>query len=276
MAEAGPNADRRFVDYYAQQSQSPSTLARFSGIKDAVLSLRRTLGASTHSLAVADIGCGAGSQSLMWAAEGHRVAGVDISDPLIQVARQRAEAQSFDVEFTVGSATQLPFPDASFDVVLTAELLEHLPDWKPCVDDVVRVLKPGGIAYFCTTNRLCPVQQEFDLPLYSWYPSAIKRRCERLAVTSHGHWVQFTSFPAVHWFSFYQLSRYLDGHGVAAFDRFDVLSTSGSTLRRAAVTALKRSKPLRFLGQVCTPYTVAFGVKRSTEGKPAAITSPGA
>lgn len=271
MADAGPNADRRFVDYYAQQSQSPSTLARFSGIKDAVLSLRRTLGASTQSLAVADIGCGAGSQSLMWAAEGHRVAGVDISDPLIQVARQRAAAQSFDVEFTVGSATQLPFPDASFDVVLTAELLEHLPEWKPCVDEVVRVLKPGGVAYFCTTNRLCPVQQEFDLPLYSWYPDAIKRRCEQMAVTTHGHWVQFTSFPAVHWFSFYQISRYLNGHGVTAFDRFDVLNSDGSTLRRAVVSALKGSATLRFIGQVCTPYTVAFGVKRDREDTPATI-----
>jgi 2-polyprenyl-6-hydroxyphenyl methylase/3-demethylubiquinone-9 3-methyltransferase len=274
MAEAGPNADRRFVDYYAQQSQSPSTLARFAGIKDAVLSLRSKLGATTHSLAVADIGCGAGSQSLMWAAEGHRVAGVDISDPLIQVARQRAAAQSFDVEFAVGSATQLPFPDASFDVVLTAELLEHLPDWKPCVDEVVRVLKPGGIAYFCTTNRLCPVQQEFDLPLYSWYPSAIKHRCEQMAVTTHGHWVQFTSFPAVHWFSFHQLSRYLNERGVTAFDRFDVLSSNGSPLRRAVVSALKGSRALRFIGQLCTPYTVAFGVKRSGGDAPAAIAHP--
>jgi 2-polyprenyl-6-hydroxyphenyl methylase/3-demethylubiquinone-9 3-methyltransferase len=137
--------------------------------------------------------------------------------------------------------------------------------------EAVWVLKPGGVAYFCTTNRLCPVQQEFDLPLYSWYPDAIKRRCEQMAVTTHGHWVQFTSFPAVHWFSFYQISRYLNGHGVTAFDRFDVLNSDGSTLRRAVVSALKGSATLRFIGQVYTPYTVAFGVKRDREDTPATI-----
>jgi ubiquinone/menaquinone biosynthesis C-methylase UbiE len=262
MSEARPNEDHRFVNYYAAQSQSETTLSRFEAVKSAVLALRTKLDAAPRTLEVADIGCGPGSQSMMWAADGHRVCGIDISDPLIQIARQRAKDGGFDIEFAVGSATELPYADSTFDVILVPELLEHLPNWQPCVNEVVRVLKPGGIAYFCTTNRLCPVQQEFHLPLYSWYPTAIKRWCEKRAVTTHGHWVQFTTFPAVNWFSYYELRRYLDNTGVTSFDRFDVLSSEGSALRRFVVGALKSSRLLRFFGQFCTPYTVAFGVKR--------------
>ena len=263
MSESRPNEDQRFVAYYEKQSQSESTLSRFAAVKEAVLRLREQLGVSRQSLCVADIGCGPGAQSLMWAAEGHRVRGVDISEPLIRIARERAaERGEAKVEFSVGSATELPFAANEFDVVLVPELLEHLPDWQPCVAEVIRVLKPGGIAYFCTTNRLCPVQQEFNLPLYSWYPGWLKRRCEKAAVTTHGQWVQFTSFPAVNWFTYYQLRTHLDGLGLTAFDRFDVLSGEGSGLRRTVVSTLKQSSVLRFLGQLCTPYTVAFGVKR--------------
>lgn len=263
MAEARPNEDHRFVAYYEQQSRSDTTLSRFTAVKEAVLRLRQRLGTSTQGLQVADIGCGPGAQSLMWAADGHRVQGIDISEPLIRIARQRAaETPSRSVEFSVGTATRLPFESAQFDVVLVPELLEHLPDWQPSVSEVARVLKPGGVAYFCTTNRLCPVQQEFDLPLYSWYPQWVKRRCERMAVTTHGRWVQFTSFPAVNWFTYYGLRDHLAGLGLDAYDRFDVLADEGSPARRTAVTALRSMRVLRWLGQVCTPYTVAFGVKR--------------
>jgi 2-polyprenyl-6-hydroxyphenyl methylase/3-demethylubiquinone-9 3-methyltransferase len=110
------------------------------------------------------------------------------------------------------------------------------------------------------------VQQEFSLPGYSWYPSSLKKHCERLAVTTHGHWVQHTSFPAVHWFSFYQLRDYLDERGVTARDRFDVMQTNGSFGRSAVVRAIRSSNVLRFAAHVLTPYTVVVGYRRAAQG----------
>lgn len=112
---------------------------------------------------------------------------INISAPLIDLARQRAADARLDARFIVGSADRPPLPDASFDTVLVSELLEHLPQWQSCVDEAVRLLRPGGVLYVSTTNVLCPVQQEFTLPLYSWYSRAIKRRGERMSVTTHGH-----------------------------------------------------------------------------------------
>jgi 2-polyprenyl-6-hydroxyphenyl methylase/3-demethylubiquinone-9 3-methyltransferase len=262
MDGAGPNADQRFVDYYAKQSLSQQTLERFEAVKERTLAVLRRFGRSTRNLAVADIGCGPGAQSLLWASEGHRVSGLDISVPLVELARSRAAEAGLKAEFTVGTATDLPFDSEAFDVVLVPELLEHLPQWEPCLREVVRVLRPGGVIYLCTTNRLCPVQQEFNLPLYSWYPAWLKRRCEKLAVTTHGEWVQYTSFPAVNWFSFYQLRDELAKFRITSLDRFDVLDTSGSAKRAAVVNAMRLVSPLRFVGQVLTPHTAVYGFKQ--------------
>jgi 2-polyprenyl-6-hydroxyphenyl methylase/3-demethylubiquinone-9 3-methyltransferase len=257
----GPNADERFVDYYAEQSVSEHTRQRIESVRRILLGLRSELGLPTTSLDVLDVGCGAGAQALSWAHLRHRARGIDISAPLIDLARQRAAAETLPVEFRVGSATELPFADASADVVIVSELLEHLPDWEACVNEAIRVMRPGGVFYLSTTNRLCPVQQEFALPLYSWYPARLKKHCEKLAVTTHGHWVQHASFPAVHWFTFYQLRDYLDARGVSARDRFDIMETKGSALRTAAVTAVRRSAAVRFLGHVLTPYTAVAAYK---------------
>jgi 2-polyprenyl-6-hydroxyphenyl methylase/3-demethylubiquinone-9 3-methyltransferase len=265
MANPAPNADERFVNYYAEQSASEVTRQRIENVRQILLRLRCELGLPTASLDVVDVGCGAGAQALAWARDGHRVRGVDISTPLIELAGKRATDAFLPAEFCVGSATELPFADGSSDVVMASELLEHLPDWEACVNESLRVLRPGGVVYFSTTNRLCPIQQEFKLPLYGWYPASVKRYCERLAVTTHKHWVQYASFPAVHWFSFYQFRDYLDARGVSARDRFDVMETKESALRSVVVGAVRRSATLRFLGHVLTPYTVVVGFKRPAE-----------
>lgn len=259
---SGPNADRRFVDYYSQQSLSDATLERFDVIKRTTLALRRRSGLSSTGLCMADIGCGPGAQSSLWAAEGHRVFGIDISAPLIDLARERAAAAGLAIEYAVGTAEKLPLPDASCDVVLLPELLEHVLNWQPCLDEAVRVLRPGGILYLCTTNKLCPRQSEFTLPLYSWYPGWLKRICVRKSVTSHPQWVQFTTFPAVNWFSFYQLRDHLARRGVDGQDRFDVMNPDGSTARATVRSLVRALPPLRLLAQIFTPYTVVFGVKR--------------
>jgi 2-polyprenyl-6-hydroxyphenyl methylase/3-demethylubiquinone-9 3-methyltransferase len=260
---AGPNADHRFVEYYAQQSASEQTQRRFESAQRVALTMRRRLGLPTEGLDVVDVGCGAGTQAIMWSEMGHRAQGIDISAPLIELANERSRNAGLSARFSVGSAGRLPLPDASADVVLVSELLEHIAEWQPCVDEAVRVLRPGGVLYMSTTNRLCPVQQEFDLPLYSWYPGFVKRRCEQMAVTTHGRWVQYTSYPAVHWFSFYQLRDYLDRRGFGSLDRFDVIDTTGSALKRAIVGAIRALPPLRFAGHVLTPYTMIVAHRRS-------------
>lgn len=98
---------------------------------------------------VVDLGCGSGSNSVHLALREATLAGLDISESLIRLARQRLEANgvSRSCRFIVGSAHDTPFEDDSIDVVFGIAILHHL-DLQLVAREVHRILKPGGRAIF--------------------------------------------------------------------------------------------------------------------------------
>lgn len=256
-------SDPNFLAYYSEQSASAATLGRFTRVRDKSLQLISVRRGHLRDLSVLDIGCGAGVQAMLWAERGYQVFGLDVNQPLVEVGRKRAAERQLTIQFEVGTATNLPYGDGSMDACLMPELLEHVEDWQACLNEAVRVLKPGGLLYVSTSNALCPKQQEFNLPLYSWYPKFLKHHYERLAVTSRPDLANYARYPAVHWFTFYGLRRYLRRLGVESMDRFDLIDTSGkSRLEKAVVGATRQLPPLRFLGHVMTAGTTVFGFKQ--------------
>lgn len=250
-----------FYDYYAEQSVSAEGMARATRTRDLVLRLRGHDEAA-EPLKVLDVGCNAGTFSMLWAEQGHDVIGVDINERLIELAKERAAAAGARVDFRVGSATDLPIESESVDVCLSPELLEHVAEWESCLDEFARVLKPNGTLFLTTTNKLCPSQMEFNLPLYSWYPGFAKRYFERLAVTTRPSLANYATYPAVNWFSFYGLRDELEKRGMSSLDRFDVMNLeSASALKIGIVAVIRRFALIRWLAHVCTPSSIVVATK---------------
>lgn len=92
-----------------------------------------------------DVGCGPGSISATLAPFVHKghVTGIDTSEDTLKNARNRADLPE-NCTFQLGNAANLDFPDNSFDVVHTSQVLIHLPDPIAAVKEFRRVLKPGG------------------------------------------------------------------------------------------------------------------------------------
>ena len=248
-----------FHRYYEAQSGGAAARRRFLAIHAL---LGRALGGSRGPLMVADVGCGAGTQCRLWAERGHQVFGADINRALIALARKRAGESGLKISFEVASATALPWPAGSMDLCIVPELLEHIADWRGCIAECVRVLRPGGALYLSTSNKLCPVQEEFDLPLYSWYPAFVKRRYEELARTTRPELAGYAICPAVNWFTFYSLRDHLADYGMDSLDRFDMMDVEQrGRLGRAAVSLVRSLALLRFCAQVATPYTVVLAFK---------------
>ncbi len=114
--------------------------------------------ASTHAgfflphlgsgMSLLDCGCGPGTTTVGLAeilAPGE-VVGIDIGESQIELARAHAaERQVFNVRFEVANIFELPFPEDSFDAVFAHTVLQHLSDPIAALEEMRRVLKPGGI-----------------------------------------------------------------------------------------------------------------------------------
>jgi ubiquinone/menaquinone biosynthesis C-methylase UbiE len=117
---------------------------------------------------VLDVGCGNGYVLSKYAGEGAEVYGVDITEAAVRLCRQRFELLELRGQFQVANAEALPFPDAQFDVVCSMGVLHHTPDTAHAVQEIHRVLKPGGrlIVMFYHRNSI----------LYHWrMPRAARR-----------------------------------------------------------------------------------------------------
>ncbi len=119
------------------------TAAELEPVAEAVIEMA----APTAGDRVLDVACGTGNAALLAAARGADVVGVDSSERLIDVARQRAREAGVLTEFLVGDALALPVADASFDIVLSVFGVIFAADPAQAVSEVARVLRSGGRAY---------------------------------------------------------------------------------------------------------------------------------
>lgn len=111
----------------------------------------RAVAAHCAGKEVLDAGCGLGYGTVMLAANAARATGLDLDPEAIAEARNRAGSGT-SAEFTQGSILELPFEDDSFDLATCFEAIEHLPDHERALDELHRVLRPGGLLAVSSPN----------------------------------------------------------------------------------------------------------------------------
>ncbi len=105
---------------------------------------------------VLDVGVGPGLLAAEMAAEvgaGGRVCGIDVSDSMLTLAASRAaDPDAATLELAPGGAEEIPYDDGSFDVVVTTQVLEYVPDVPRALAEIHRVLKSGGRVLILDTD----------------------------------------------------------------------------------------------------------------------------
>lgn len=101
---------------------------------------------------VLDVACGEGYGSAMVAGYADRVVGVDISTDAVRHAQTRYGHHA-NLEFVPASCDSLPFPDASFDLAISFETIEHIETQQAFIAELARVLRPDGVLLLSSPNK---------------------------------------------------------------------------------------------------------------------------
>jgi ubiquinone/menaquinone biosynthesis C-methylase UbiE len=107
-------------------------------------------GQEIEGLRVLDVGCGDAGVLIALAEAGGDAHGLEPFEPSVLRGRVRAEEHGVTVKLQSGVGEALPYPGASFDLVLLDNVLEHVEDRERTLDEIHRVLRPGGILYLVT------------------------------------------------------------------------------------------------------------------------------
>ena len=138
--------ERHAADWWDPSSPAFRSLHAVNEFRVALLG--DWLGTRLAGQVVVDLGCGGGLLSEPLARAGARVVGVDLSRGSLRAASDRVGPR-----FVQGDVLRAPLADATADVVLLADVLEHVHDVPAVLREAARLLKPGGACYVNTINR---------------------------------------------------------------------------------------------------------------------------
>jgi ubiquinone/menaquinone biosynthesis C-methylase UbiE len=142
-----PEMEGRAARWYARQRGSESQRREF---RRAAQELTAGLPPGADILEVAP---GPGYHAIEMARLGHTVTGLDISRTMVEIATEEAHSAGVTADFRHGDATALPFPPASFDLIVCQAAFKNFLDPVRALDEMHRVLRPGGRAVIQDLNH---------------------------------------------------------------------------------------------------------------------------
>ncbi|MBW4549708.1 MAG: class I SAM-dependent methyltransferase [Aphanocapsa sp. GSE-SYN-MK-11-07L] len=109
-----------------------------------------------------DVGCGSGWTSYLFCQAGYNVTGLDLNATAFECPNHP------NLRLVEGSSMDLPYAEATFDVVASHQALEHMPDPERAIREMLRVLKPGGTFCVVGPNLLSLLQLLRGISIYVW------------------------------------------------------------------------------------------------------------
>lgn len=165
---------------------------------------------------ILEIGSGRGALVHALTEMGHKVTGTEVNPEYMAYAK---EEYGVDLVTISTETTDLPFADGSFDIVMSFDVFEHIPDTNSHIEEVKRVLAAGGSYLVCTPNQWTNIPfeiiKEKSLTKYKNYHCSlqsywtIQKRFQK-----HGFTTRFVDVPIVTPFFLKKIKKHFGGFGI--------------------------------------------------------------
>jgi ubiquinone/menaquinone biosynthesis C-methylase UbiE len=218
-----------------------------------------------ESTTVVDIGAAQGRFVIGCTRLGYRAIGIEPWTAARETAVRIAKVAGLEIKILPGTAEATGLPSGQVDVVTCASVIEHVKDAQAAFNEMYRILKPGGIFWFCSASSRCPRQHEINgFPFFGWYPDSLKRRIMAWVQKNKPHLVGHTEAPAINWFTPGKARRMLRQAGFqhVVYDRWDLRQPSeGGTAYRLALRVVKMGPMTKLVADVVLPGCAFATVK---------------
>jgi len=207
------------------------------------LSRFKTIDETTKIL---EIGTGTGWFPILCKKNGIPCKGLEISPQLVEYGREFGRRCGLEPDIKLGNVEDTDLGTSEYDVVIASSVFEHVEYWQKGIDNVFRALKPGGVLYFCSTNKFSIRSGEYAFPLYGWLPDkwryALRTRRQGADIMKLG--IDF------HQFTYPQLRRYFKKVGFSqVLDLVELLNPNylhnPRRWKKVVLRVLKGFPPLR-------------------------------
>lgn len=197
------------------------------------------------STKILEIGTGTGWLPIMCKMKGLDCKGIEVSPSLIQFAKQLGQKYGVVPDITLGNVEDARIGSSDYDVIIATSCFEHVEHWKKGLERVFEALKPGGLFYFCSTNKFAFKSGEYDFPLYGWLPNRLRYR-----VRKHYQGEDIMKLGIdFNQFNYFQLRRFFKSLGFSiVMDMLDILDPEDlANPKHSKIILLKSCKRIKLL-----------------------------
>ena len=120
------------------------------------------------TLTLLDIGSSTGIMTNEYAKHFKNVIGVDLDRTAVDYSIKKYRREN--LKFIYSPVEEVDLPSSSFDIITCSQIYEHVPSDNKLMEEILRLLKPGGVCYFAAVNRFKVIEPHYGLPFLSYLP----------------------------------------------------------------------------------------------------------
>jgi 2-polyprenyl-3-methyl-5-hydroxy-6-metoxy-1,4-benzoquinol methylase len=210
---------------------------------------------------ILEVGSGMGWFPILCKKYGIACKGIDICPELVEYAQLLGQKCGVVPDIELGNIEAMDLGISTYDIVIALSTFEHVEHWQKGIQNIFRVLKPGGLFYFYSTNKFSFVSGEYRFPFYGWLPnrwrySLQKRRVGQNIMKLGVDFNQFNHFQLKRFFTNLGFSKLYHQYEVLALDNLIAASPW-----KKIVLRMMRFEPMTFVGLCFSPGTLFVCIK---------------